>query len=133
MRCDALTEMLAEAAEGQPVSGRAARAHVEHCLRCQADLAQYRRLHRSLRQLADRACSAPADWVEEVLAALDEANTGSGAGRTLRRAAMLGGMAAVTAAGARQRAGASHLEAPSRGLTAWPIRGVPLLRLGVPT
>ncbi len=100
MRCDALTEMLAEAAEGQPVSGRAARAHVEHCLRCQADLAQHRRLHRSLRQLADRRVSAPADWVEEVLAALDEANTGSSAGRALRRAAVLGGMAAVTAAGA---------------------------------
>ena len=27
--------------------------------------------------------------------------------------------------GSGQRAGASHLEAPSRGLTAWPIRGVP--------
>ena len=83
MRCDALTEMLAEAAEGHPVSGRAARAHVEHCLRCQADLAQHRRLHRSLRQLADRRISAPADWVEEVLAALDEANSGSSAGRAL--------------------------------------------------
>jgi len=100
MRCDALSEMLAEAAEGQPVSGRAARSHVEHCLRCQADLAQYRRLHRGLRSLADRRASLPSDWVEEVLAALDEAGTESSAGRALRRAAVLGGMAAVTAAGA---------------------------------
>lgn len=100
MRCDALSELLAEAAEGHPVPDRAARAHVEHCLRCQADLAQYRRLHRGLRQLADRRVATPAEWVEEVLAAIDEANRGSAAGRTLRRAAMLGGMAAVTAAGA---------------------------------
>ena len=100
MRCDALSEMLAEAAEGQPVSRRSARAHVEHCLRCQADLAQYRRLHRGLRQLADRRASLPADWVDEVLAALDDAGTESNAGRALRRAAVLGGMAAVTAAGA---------------------------------
>ena len=100
MRCDALTELLAEAADGHPVPDRAARAHVEHCLRCQADLAQYRRLHRGLRQLADRRVATPAEWVEEVLAAIDEANRGSSAGRTLRRAAVLGGMAAVTAAGA---------------------------------
>jgi hypothetical protein len=130
MRCDALTEMLAEAAEGQPVSGRAARAHVEHCLRCQADLAQHRRLHRSLRQLADRRVSAPADWVEEVLAALDEANTRR-ARETLRDRLVRPGSRLRRGSG--QRVGASHLEAPSRGLTAWPIRGVPLLRLVVPT
>ena len=100
MRCEALAELLAEAAEGQPVPDRAARAHVEHCLRCQADLAQYRRLHRGLRQLADRRLTPPSDWVEEVLAALDEASIGTTAGRALRRAAVLGGMAAVTAAGA---------------------------------
>ncbi len=100
MRCEALGELLAEAAEGQPVPDRAARAHVEHCLRCQADLAQYRRLHRGLRQLADRRLTTASDWVEELLAVLDEESTGTTAGRALRRAAMLGGMAAVTAAGA---------------------------------
>ena len=100
MRCEALSELLAEAAEGHPVSSRSARAHVEHCLRCQADLAQYRRLHRGLRQLSERRLSTSAEWIEEVLAAIDEANSGSAAGRALRRAAVLGGMAAVTAAGA---------------------------------
>ena len=100
MRCEALAELLAEAAEGRPVQGRSARSHVEHCLRCQADLAQYRRLHRGLRSLADRRMTTPGDWIEEVLAALDEQSTGSTAGRALRRAAVLGGMAAVTAAGA---------------------------------
>ena len=100
MRCEALSELLAEAAEGHPVPDRAARTHVEHCLRCQADLAQYRRLHRGLRQLADRRIATPAEWVEEVLAAIDEVNSGSSPSRTLRRAAVLGGMAAVTAAGA---------------------------------
>ena len=39
-----LAELLAEAAEGHPVPDRAARRHVEHCLRCQAELVQYRRL-----------------------------------------------------------------------------------------
>lgn len=100
MRCEALSELLAEAAEGRPVSDRAARAHVEHCLRCQADLAQYRRLHRGLRQLSDRRIATPGEWVDEVLGAIDEVNSGSTASRTLRRAAVLGGMAAVTAAGA---------------------------------
>jgi hypothetical protein len=99
VRCEALSELLAEAAEGRPVQGRSARSHVEHCLRCQADLAQYRRLHRGLRSLADRRMTTPGDWIEELLAALDEQSTGSTSGR-LRRAAVLGGMAAVTAAGA---------------------------------
>ena len=97
MRCEALSELLAEAAEGRPVQGRAARSHVEHCLRCQADLAQYRRLHRGLRSLADRRVTTPGDWVEEVLAALDEQSAGSTAGRALRRAAVLGGTAAGAA------------------------------------
>lgn len=100
MRCDALAELLAEAAEGQPVQGRVARAHVAHCLRCQADLAQYRRLHRSLRQLADRRVATPDEWVDEVILAIDADRSGSGPARALRRAAVLGGMAAVTAAGA---------------------------------
>ena len=59
--------------------------------------------------------TTPGDWIDEVLAALDEQSTGSTAGRALRRAAVLGGMAAVTAAGAASVLVLQHPIAPSPG------------------
>ena len=43
--------LLAEAADGRRCRDRPARRHVERCLRCQAELAQYRKLLRALHTL----------------------------------------------------------------------------------
>ncbi len=76
-------------------------AEVEHDLRFQAELAQYRRLVRALRMLREDLLDPAPGLVDEVLLALDDdaerhmiRSVVSG-----RRAAYLGGLAAATAAG----------------------------------
>jgi anti-sigma factor RsiW len=104
VQCDELAELLAGAVDGTTVlEGRASR-HVGSCLRCQAELAQYRRLLRTLRQLRDEPVLVPADLPALVSARLD---AGSGVRRLggahsapwTRRVAYAGALAA-TAAGA---------------------------------
>jgi hypothetical protein len=88
--------MLAGVVDGSAVLDRQAAGHVDACLRCQAELAQYRRLLRSLRQLRDDPVDVPADVPALIRARLDEAVAASPWGR---RAAFAGAVAA-TAAGA---------------------------------
>jgi anti-sigma factor RsiW len=99
--------MLAGAVDGTTVlDGRASR-HVGSCLRCQAELAQYRRLLRTLRQLRDEPVLVPPDLPALVYARLDTWSGRTGAGRPggvlagpwTRRVAYAGALAA-TAAGA---------------------------------
>ena len=71
------------------------RAHVGECLRCQAELANYRRLRRSMRSLATRSVDVDPTLEHEILLALDDAE-----GRSTRRvqgyaAAAVGGLAAA--------------------------------------
>ena len=47
MRCDEVTALLPALVDGEPVSLDVQR-HVDTCLRCQAELARYRRLLRTL-------------------------------------------------------------------------------------
>src|SRR5687768_16565867 len=51
MRCEDVALQLAEAADGSEMVDRSVLAHVEHCLRCQAEAVQYRRLLKALRHL----------------------------------------------------------------------------------
>jgi hypothetical protein len=95
VRCDHLADRLPAAAEGTVALEPDERAHVERCLRCQADAAQYRRLLRALRQLRSEPVAVPAGLLDDLRAALD--HPGRRAGRA-RRAAYLGGIAAATAA-----------------------------------
>ena len=95
-------------------------AHVERCLRCQAELVQYRKLLRALHGLRDEVLEPAPGLLAEILAALEAAgerqrSRGSLLGRTV---AYLGGIAAATAAGA---AGAIVLRRPG-AVTAcrWP-------------
>ena len=53
MRCDEVTALLPALVDGEPVGFEAER-HVETCLRCQAELARYRRLLRTLSMLRTR-------------------------------------------------------------------------------
>jgi hypothetical protein len=51
VRCDDAARTLAELVDGAEVSPDARTAHIERCLRCQAELAQHRRIRRSMAQL----------------------------------------------------------------------------------
>lgn len=51
---------------------REAAAHVEKCLRCQAEASRYRRIARELEKLAELKAEPPVDLVQPVLSALQE-------------------------------------------------------------
>jgi len=102
VRCDQLGVALSSVAAGEASLGRREQAHVERCLRCQAELVQHRRVLASLRSLRHELLQPAPGLVGEVLAAIEEVGERS-AVRSLvrrRRVAYLGGLAAATAAGA---------------------------------
>jgi len=102
MRCDEIAEDLSAAADGSVLLGRDERRHVETCLRCQAELVQYRRVLRTMRAMRTEVLEPAPGVLAEILANLEEA----GERRAIRsliaghKAAYLGGLAAATAAGA---------------------------------
>ena len=51
MRCEELSDDLAAAADGSVLLGRTERRHVERCLRCQAEMVQYRKVLRAMRAM----------------------------------------------------------------------------------
>jgi anti-sigma factor RsiW len=102
VRCDDLAELLsASVDDGGELADRRARRHVQSCLRCQAELAQYRRLVRALQALRDEVAVAPG-LVDDVLAAIEAAGERSAVRALLRgrRVAYVGGLAAAAGAGA---------------------------------
>ncbi len=88
--------------DGVEVADLDLRRHVETCLRCQAELAQYRRVLRTLHQLRTELLEPSPGLLPGILVALEAAGE-HGAMRSLlngRRAAYLGGIAAAATAGA---------------------------------
>lgn len=124
MRCDDVATALPGVLDRSSRADRRVVRHVETCLRCQAELARYRRLLRLLHQLRDQRPPLPPGAVGDVLAALDER-----AGKELvrsamagRRFAVVGGVAAVAVATAvatvavvAGRTRAARTAAPLRG------------------
>jgi len=108
-----VADQLGGVADGTHQLGRAQRRHVEACLRCQADLVQYRRLLRTLRTLRTDVLEPAPGLLADIFASLEHAGERHAIRGVLhgRRAAYLGGLAAATAAGA---AGALVLAARSR-------------------
>lgn len=101
--CQALAEQLPGVVDGSSRLDRADRRHVERCLRCQAELAQYRKLLRAMRGLRAATVPEPTGLVTDVIAHLEAAGERSAvrAALTGRKVAYLGGIAAAaTAAGA---------------------------------
>lgn len=97
--CRQAAASLPALAAGEEVEAAAAE-HVEHCLRCQAEAAVYRRLVRTLRALREEEAPAPPGGLGAVLAALEAAAAephASSSGWVLR-AAYLGGITFATAA-----------------------------------
>ena len=102
MRCDEVTTLLPAFVDGEPVGFEAER-HIETCLRCQAELARYRRLLRSLALLRTRYVEPTPGLLGETLAALTEAAEHSArrtllSGRRLAYAGAIGGSALAAGA-----------------------------------
>jgi hypothetical protein len=107
VRCDDLTDLLAEVGDRQPFASNAiaepaARRHVESCLRCQADLVQYRKLLRALHNLRTEVLEPAPGLLPEILAHLEAAGERHALRSMLtgRRLAYAGGIAAAATAGA---------------------------------
>jgi len=102
MQCDQVAELLPEVASGSVLLDGPSRAHVETCLRCQAEVVQYRKLLRALRALRIEVLEPSPGLLTDVLASLGEA----GERRALmelvagHRVAYLGGIAAAATAAA---------------------------------
>ena len=98
-QCEQVADDLAAAAGGTGVLAPSVRAHVDRCLRCQAEAAQYRKLSRALRSLADEVSLTPPGLVDDVLVALDDDPERARVLGHLRdhRGAYLGGLAAGVA------------------------------------
>ena len=102
MRCEELSEGLAAAADGSELLGRNERRHVERCLRCQAELVQYRKILRAMRAMRTEVLEPAPGLVTDILAHLEEAGERTAIRSLLwnRKVAYIGGLAAATAAGA---------------------------------
>lgn len=102
MQCDQVAPHLDEVAAGQRWLEGTERDHVEQCLRCQAELAQYRRLLRALRTLRHEVVEPAPGLLGDLLAAVDAAGQRRAIGAVLRgrRVAYAGGIAAAATAAA---------------------------------
>jgi len=100
MQCDAISDSLAGVVDGDIRLDRGERRHVERCLRCQAELAQYRKLLRAMQALRSDVALAPPGLLGDVLTRLEAAGERSAvrAALTGRKVAYIGGIAAATAA-----------------------------------
>lgn len=102
MLCEELRPELAGVVDGTEHLDRTARRHVEHCIRCQAEVAQYRKLLRAMHNLRIDVLEPAPGLLADILATIEEAGERRAVRSLLsgRRAAYLGGIAAATAAGA---------------------------------
>src|SRR5881394_4433468 len=70
---DSVSEMLPAIIDGNETADRRVRKHVESCLRCQAELVQYRKLLKALRQLRTEVLEPSPGMLSTILAGLEEA------------------------------------------------------------
>jgi anti-sigma factor RsiW len=102
VRCEDLAEVLVSTPAGIEISDPLAERHISSCLRCQAEMVQYRRLTRSLRALRADVMEPGPSLVADILASLEAAGDRHALRGMLqgRAAAYVGGFAVATAAGA---------------------------------
>lgn len=121
MRCEEVALLLPEAIDGIEPVAVPVQDHVESCLRCQAELARYRRMLRGLQLLRTQFLEPAPGLLTQTLAAIEEASERHAVHSILtgRRIAYAGAIAgAVAAAGgtaaavlvhrARRRAALAH-------------------------
>lgn len=71
--CDEVREALPAILDGEASTPVGLVDHVEYCLKCQAELARFRRLLRLLHQLRNAEVAVPPGIVTDVLSALEDA------------------------------------------------------------
>jgi hypothetical protein len=100
MQCEDVAAVLPGLVDGSALADRRAARHVESCLRCQAELVQYRRLLRTLRTLRTEVLEPAPGLLTDILTRLEEAGERSAVRSMLtgRRVAYVGAVAAATAA-----------------------------------
>jgi hypothetical protein len=97
-----VAEALPGIVDGLDVASFELRHHVETCLRCQAELVQYRKVLRTLHLLRTEVLQPAPGMLPDILASLEEAGERRAMRHLLtgRRAAYVGGIAAAATAGA---------------------------------
>lgn len=100
MQCEAVSLQLAEIADGLDSLPSDAGRHVDACLRCQAELAQYRKLLRALTNLRGHYELPDDRLLKDILEALRPLATVHRLHRRNRRVAYISGIAAAATAGA---------------------------------
>src|ERR1700736_6628521 len=103
VRCDEIALLLPEAVDANRSVEPAVQQHIESCLRCQAELARYRRMLRGLQLLRTQFLEPAPGLLTATLAAIEEASERRAihsllTGRRLAYAGAIGG--ALAAAGA---------------------------------
>jgi hypothetical protein len=103
VRCDEVALLLPEAVDGNQPVPLLVQRHIESCLRCQAELARYRRMLRSLQLLRTQFLEPAPGLLTATLAAIEEASERRAirsvlSSRRLAYAGAIGG--ALAAAGA---------------------------------
>jgi anti-sigma factor RsiW len=122
MRCEEVARLLPRAVDSTEPVDLAVQSHIESCLRCQAELARYRRMLRALQLLRTRYLEPSPTLLAQTLASLEEAGERQAvrsllSGRRLAYAGAIGGAAmaaaaattAVLVARSRRRAAALRL------------------------
>ena len=128
MRCEDVSRALPQIVDGVAPAELALRRHVESCLRCQAELVQYRKLFRVLHQMRAQGAKPPPGTVGRILTGLEEAAERGAIRSALagRRTAYVAGLTA--AAGAAATAGvvvvvATRSRGGKVGQVGWPLGG----------
>jgi len=100
--CDDVADALPAIVDGLEVAELEVQRHVAACLRCQAELVQYRKVLRTLHQLRTEVLEPAPGLLPDILAAIGAAGERRAIHDLLngRRVAYVGGIAAATAAGA---------------------------------
>jgi hypothetical protein len=100
--CAGVAEALPGIVDGEEVADLDLRRHVDTCLRCQAELAQYRKLLRALHQLRTEVLEPAPGLLPDIFATLEAVGERRAMRHLLsgRRAAYVGGIAAAATAGA---------------------------------
>lgn len=105
MQCDEVARLLPEAVEGRAAVELSVQRHIETCLRCQVELARYRKMLRGLQLLRTRYLEPTPGLLGQTLAALEEAGERHAmrsvlSGRRLAYAGAIGGAAVAAGAAA---------------------------------
>jgi len=100
MRCEDVAAMLPGLVDGSAVADRRVARHVESCLRCQAELVQYRKLLRVLHNLRTEVLTPAPGLLSDILTRIEAAGEQRAVRSMLtgRRVAYVGALAAATAA-----------------------------------